>query len=1200
MIEKIGRYIFVPAILMVILISCGKIENKPAQNITGAKSEVWFKQASVDLGYRIIMTSGNYGAAISRGKGENVKGHALIFNNGIWQTIDDFDYSDFPQISFRNSKNLWYVIHETHEGSYRPRLYSFSNNIKKEIPLPKVMWDERDYSMWTGMAANANGKAWLVGQRGNIIFYNGSKWSQVESPVKENTNSNLLNGDLDDVQMLSDTSGWAVGKQGIILKYTRGKWIKFDSPTNDELKSISMADEKFGWIVGDRGTILNYDGGKWKIFPSSVRLPLNNIKTFSRGRAWAVGSRSTLIEFKNGNWSENNSIKIFEDAFNDIDVVKDSSGDFKIWIIGDNGIYSNSQSLKFSFTDITAQAALRKDGRAAILDDFNDDGLPEIMQLLEDGPSILSENLGNNMFGQISREVPSNKAGRDPVKINSQTISIGDIDNDGELDLIEILDDINYRMLFGRGGFDFRTVDEKKYLNLDYIQTDLNLTSSQLADFDNDGSLDLYVSNFNYTDMLFKNNGVGKFTNVFKESGIKKLINHRSYSTTLTDFNNDGLVDVFISYKVPENKQHLYLYLNQGGFKFIEKTDSNFYTNISTSTLSTIAKDFNNDGFTDLFIFNNEEESKLLLNNGDASFYNATESARLSEIFFHPEPASGIIAAADVNSDGWLDLFIGSKLFLCEPPGIVNKKIPKYYEIGKHVGVDFVGNPSFADIDNDGDIDLFVGSSRSALGTGDRAILYRNNLIQKNFIKVFLKPDLSNRQGIGTKIFLEALDSSNKIIWRQLKQVGLGDAAISQSVESPVNFGIDKDYNYRLRIIFPSGVENIIEQPEINSATTVYESPWLNHNLILIKKSLSRTLLLIDWKSELIKFLAMLFILIALYFYGTKTKASKLVKKWYLAFGFIIIYLLLVHLNIARPLLSSAFISIGLTGSFAAAFIFIAGAYYEKKESKYISHYKIVDIIGVGGMGKVFKAIDSHSGKIVAIKVLNPMVLKEEENKKRLSSEGRLLSAFEHPNIIKVFEFGETQKHTFIAMEYLSGGTLEEFIRNNFPLPREVLINIAKQICDGLAAIHAKNIVHRDLKSQNIMFDENGIIRIMDFGLSKSPLVSTMTSLGTVVGTLGYVAPEQITNIHVDQRTDVFSLGVVLYEMAANKLPFTGENEMALIHSIFNTVPARPSDINSSVPKSIDEIIFKCISKNPDERFDTADEIINAFNELNY
>ncbi|MBZ0180833.1 MAG: serine/threonine protein kinase, partial [Melioribacteraceae bacterium] len=155
------------------------------------------------------------------------------------------------------------------------------------------------------------------------------------------------------------------------------------------------------------------------------------------------------------------------------------------------------------------------------------------------------------------------------------------------------------------------------------------------------------------------------------------------------------------------------------------------------------------------------------------------------------------------------------------------------------------------------------------------------------------------------------------------------------------------------------------------------------------------------------------------------------------------------------------------------------------------------------------------------------------------------------------------------------------------------------QICDGLHFIHSKEIIHRDLKSQNIMFDGDKNLRIMDFGLSKSPLVSTMTSLGTVVGTLGYVAPEQVTGIEVDSRTDIFSLGVIMYQMITKELPFNGENEIALIHSIFNTQPKSPSEVNGNSTKELDAIILKTLAKEPGDRYNNVIELKSELNRIN-
>ena len=261
------------------------------------------------------------------------------------------------------------------------------------------------------------------------------------------------------------------------------------------------------------------------------------------------------------------------------------------------------------------------------------------------------------------------------------------------------------------------------------------------------------------------------------------------------------------------------------------------------------------------------------------------------------------------------------------------------------------------------------------------------------------------------------------------------------------------------------------------------------------------------------------------------------------------------------------------------------------RKAKHVSHYRLLEQLGAGGMGKVYRAADINTKKIVALKVLHQELLKDPENRKRLASEGRLLSSFSHSNIVKVFETGETEQRGFIAMEYLPGGTVKQYLEASFPLPVQEIKRIALQICHGLEEIHSHGIIHRDIKTSNIMLDDEKNIRIMDFGLSKSPLVSTMTTLGTVIGTLGYVAPEQVTNLNVSHRVDIFSFGVVLYELLTNQLPFKGENEIAVIHSIFNTVPPPPSILQSSLPKSIDSIVVRCLEKNPEQRFGSIADV---------
>lgn len=1162
-----------------------------SKNIKQNSSEVWFKQAALSAGYRIEMINDSTGYAISKGKGDpnngGVKGEFLLFENGQWKALYNFGYSDYPILEKLNDEEIWYVTNESYQGFYKPHLYSYFQKQKREIELPKVMWDETDYAMWFSLSLTKSGTAFMVGQKGNIISFNGKTWNEVYSPVKNESDANLIAGDLHDVFMINDSLGWAVGKAGVILKYSNGKWNIYESPVNVELNKVSFVNEGTGWIAGEKGTILKYENGTWKNITTNFRTNFYSIKIINESKVYIAGAKSTLILFENGLWKLNENIKTFEDDFQDISVIAENGKD-KIWVIGNNGIYTNTQSHNFSFTDITSQASLRKEGAGGIFFDYNNDEYPELFLISEKSPNLFYENRGGNSFSEVFTFLNSENG----EPFFSQMNAFGDVNNDGFVDVLEITDDLHFKLSFGESGFEFSESRIKNYLKPDFIQSDSYFSlSSKFVDFNNDGNLDLYISNYDAEDMLFKNDGTGKFENVYKNSGINKFIKHRSFGAVFSDFNNDGLTDILIIYRAPKNGKHISLFINKGNFLFEEKDDPEFYATIAPATFSARAADFNNDGFTDVFIFNGGEKLKLLINNGDASFKDYADSVGLTQKIVHPEPVNGIVDAADINNDGWTDLFIGSKLFL---------NSPQFYftDVTEEVGINFSGNPSFADTDNDGDMDLLIGSSVLSMGEGIRAAFYRNNLTGGNFIKVKLNTDLSNRSGIGTKIFLTGYDKNGKQKYKTVKEAGLGSSPMLTNDFTSIHFGIDTALTYSIEVKFPSGISQIINHPEINKTIEVAESSQPAHALVLAGKSFKRTLLLIDWYVETVKFVLFILLLYYMIAQGLKTKAHKMVKKIYVPALVILIYVFLIHLTVESKLYYSIIISFALPSVLFFAFVKTASDYIERKESKYISHYKILEILGVGGTGKVFKAIDVNENKIVAVKVLNPQLMKDEENKKRLNSEGRLLSSMNHPNIVKVFEFGETEKHSFVAMEYLSGGTLEEFIEKNYSLSSNTIINIAEQVCSGLKEIHGKDILHRDLKSQNIMFDENNVVRIMDFGLSKSPLVSTMTSLGTVIGTLGYVAPEQVTNMYVDQRCDIFSFGVVMYQMLTNKLPFTGENEIALIHSIFNSQPEKPSLINKECNGGLEKIALKCIEKEPENRFKNVDELLNEIVKL--
>lgn len=1115
------------------------------------------------------MFSTTDGIAISRGRGREVRGEAYRFSNGEWTSFYNFPYSDYPLIATRDSlKQFWTIHHLTHDGAYRPVHTEFVNGKKRKIPLPNIMWDEIDYVMYKGIHQFSDGTAWMVGQQGHILYYNGTRWNEVESPLIHHDRTNVYEGDLNDVFMLSAQSGWAVGRDGIILHFQDGAWSRVPSPTQQHLHAVAFADEDHGWAVGERGTILRWDGHQWNREDVDIRERLTSVKVIDTNNVWVVGYSSTLLHFNGTAWNRDASITMYEDNFADIDVVKDTNGALQYWIIGDYGIYTTFNSTGFSFTDITAQASLRRVGRGGIFFNRSSEEFPDLLVLNDGGIDLLYENNDKNVFSDVTES-----AGLLEAPQNATVSAVGDVNNDGNIDLLQVVNHTNFRLYFGTIFGGFRDATEFSQLRF----TDNSFTGHcalRFVDLNNDGNLDLYVSQYDLPDQIFRNDGTGRFTEIAESTGVNKLVNHSSYGAAFGDFNDDGLIDIFIPYYVSYKRKFFDLYLNQGNFRFRSVVDSVFYSRLDISPTVAVTQDFNNDGYCDIFVHNQKAPPYLLVNDGNAKFTNVASRVGLVHTNFHPEPTNGVVAVADVNNDGWIDIFDGSKLYLNSPEF-------HFTEVSERVGIHFTGNPSFADIDNDGDMDLFIGSSRGALGKGDRAALFRNNLNPPLYAKVKVFPDKSNRSAVGTTL----------VAGQRITTLGLHSSPLLPNVVQEEIFMLDSSIQQPVKVIFSIGnaVVSIM-----GSRVQVYESPLFIRQLTLLSTSVRRTFLLLDWKMEILKLTAVALLFIGWIKFGKKIGVKQVVQSPRFVVSLLCAHLLLMHLLSSFSLVVSAVVHVALVGVFGTLSLALARIIIQQREAKYISHYKILEHIGTGGMGTVYKAIDSETKSIVALKVLNAELLKDPENRRRLSAEGHLLASFNHPRIIRVFEIGESNGRGFIAMEFLSGGTLKEKLEKEHPLSIEQIKQYVLQVCDGLSEIHVKGIVHRDLKTGNIMLDEHDTVRIMDFGLSKSPLVTTMTSLGTVLGTLGYVAPEQVTSIDVDQRTDIFSLGVIMYELLTKELPFKGENEIALIHSIFNTVPPPPSSLRSDIDKTWDDVVMKCLAKDASERYASVAEVKKA------
>lgn len=261
--------------------------------------------------------------------------------------------------------------------------------------------------------------------------------------------------------------------------------------------------------------------------------------------------------------------------------------------------------------------------------------------------------------------------------------------------------------------------------------------------------------------------------------------------------------------------------------------------------------------------------------------------------------------------------------------------------------------------------------------------------------------------------------------------------------------------------------------------------------------------------------------------------------------------------------------------------------------------YEVVNTLGQGAMGVVYKAYDPHIDRMVALKVLRADRVTSEAFVERFVREARAIGRLSHPNIVNVFDVGEDQGTIYIAMEFVEGRPLSDLIREG-RLSYEKILDLALQIAEALAYAHKKGIIHRDIKPSNILVSAEGKVKLTDFGIARieDPSVTHHTQAGEILGTPAYMSPEQVMGRTPDGRSDIFSFGVVLYEMTTGQRPFSGNNLAAIFQSIIQHRPAEPNKLNPEVPEDLSSLIMKCLEKDPGDRFQDAEELVEALKGL--
>jgi len=255
--------------------------------------------------------------------------------------------------------------------------------------------------------------------------------------------------------------------------------------------------------------------------------------------------------------------------------------------------------------------------------------------------------------------------------------------------------------------------------------------------------------------------------------------------------------------------------------------------------------------------------------------------------------------------------------------------------------------------------------------------------------------------------------------------------------------------------------------------------------------------------------------------------------------------------------------------------------------------YQIIEELGRGGMGRVYKAMDTEINEKVALKLITPEIAKDKKTIERFRNELKFARKIRHKNVCQMYDLSKEEESYYITMEYVRGDDLKGMIRRMGGFSAAQAITIAKQVCNGLTEAHKVGVVHRDLKPQNIMIDQDGNARIMDFGIARSLKGKGITGAGVMIGTPDYMSPEQVEGKETDQRSDIYSLGVILFEMVTGQTPFQGDTPFTIGVKHKSEIPQDPKELNNQISAELSQVILRCLEKDKEKRFQNAEDLQN-------
>lgn len=1141
-----------------------------------------------------------------------------------------FNTSQSSRVLYQLTNDKWHIQPNCPLNTYRAQVLDAisSNSLwvcsfapKDEETYDGLRINHYDGEKWTHTIVSpgiwpqtmdmlSDNEGWIGGNHGLLLHFRDGNWTRTRINLPEDQ---LHGTHIFSIQITDSTSGWLVGSKGLVACYENETWNPIGIP--DSLKmytffDMDLTDDGKLWFVGEKGLIVCMDIGThtFQVIMNSINGRLNGIDMVSNKDGWVVGNFGSILRYNGTTWDK--VLSPTQNWLMDIKMFSPTEG----WIVGSDIILRATKRQFQLFNDMSMHINQFMNNQSAskiAAIDFDEDLDFDLFFQLPDYSFRMFKNDGKGYFTDITDlyfDKPSNwEKESQPYDI----FSFGDVDNDGDFDAF-LRDNQSNNLNINQ--------NKKRFLNytkkLNFKELNSNSDVPYFIDIDRDGDLDLYVSRLFESmeifagDYLYLNNGYGEFTiadSAYGMKGAERII-------LWGDLNGDLYVDAIF----PNPGKELIVYLNDGHGNLKDVTAGAGLDNIKSNReiFQGCLFDADIDGDLDFLVLG--DALSLFLNDGSAHF--TQNDTLFQKVNSNSMIMSTLFNVGDINNDGYLDFIIQpSRNGRREIMLFISRENGHYENIAPKIGLDkFKGESAiFSDLDNDGDLDLYITRINE-----EHNIYLQNQQNNSDYLKIRPHGILSNRKAIGAKILIFDAGHLNDFTHlRGHQQVGAGLNPRAVCNLDILHFGLGSENLYDVQVFFPGGKTVVRKNIRTGQIIDVYEYPFGIRQIFLFYKAAVRSFHYANLNLEIPKLVILIIVLIWIRLYSTKRIGpTTLISR-----RATLLFLLLAYC-FANGILLQNGPDTSLTGTFTAIMSLLFGGLLVDKRlthwrtSLYIGHYRLQKKLGEGGMGQVFRARNIITKRTVALKIIHPRIMDSEYHKKRFLREAKLLEKLKHPNIVKVYETGEIGSKNYISMELLTGNTLSAIIKHYGKLQPNLLVALILPVCDALSFIHQEGVIHRDVKSENIfvivpgrknefnldsIVDKNrkhetwkAHIKLMDLGLARCSDMHTITLAEAIIGTLAYMSPQQAKGHQIDERSDIYSLGVVMYEALTGRLPFSGEHEFSLMQSILECKPEPIHQIMPEIPVDLGWIIMKMMSRSPRERFQSIEELQHALEQV--